>query len=206
MAKDEQLIELDSLLQSLLVYEQQVELARLGGDLPVKINRYIKDLFGILDKYFMRKCDLFVSKGDAKYMYMLAEAFHLEDDNEVGNLTVIYNDMFADYRKYVLDRYKMFRENYLVYQWFRSLQPVMAAGSVTENITMYFICFRIQELLLMLEAASNKERLTEKQIVECISYGAQIMEHENVFFKVCSEYIKERNYSLIDIMQIWLPK
>ena len=154
----------------------------------------------------MRKHDLFISKVDEKYMDMLTGSFRLEDDNKVGNLAIIYDDMFANYRKYVLDRYKMFRENYLVHQWFRNLQPVMAVGSVTENIIMFLICFRIQELLLMLEASSNKENLTEKQIVECISYGTQIMEHENVFFKVCSDYIKERNYALIDIMQIWMPK
>ena len=206
LARDKHLNELDCLLQSLLIYEQQVELARLGGHLPGKMKRYVNDLFGILDKFFMRKHDLFISKVDEKYMDMLTGSFRLEDDNKVGNLAIIYDDMFANYRKYVLDRYKMFRENYLVHQWFRNLQPVMAVGSVTENIIMFLICFRIQELLLMLEASSNKENLTEKQIVECISYGTQIMEHENVFFKVCSDYIKERNYSLIDIMQIWLPK
>ena len=139
-------------------------------------------------------------------MDLLADCFHLEDDNEVGDLAAIYDDIYTDYQDCVLNKYKLFQENYLVYQWFRNLQPIMAVGTVTENIIMFLIYFRIQELFLMLEAANNKEEFTEKQIVECISYGTHIMEHENVFFTVCGEYIKERKYSLIDIMQIWLPK
>ena len=206
LAKDEQLSEFDNLLQLLLTDEQQSELARLGRGLPVNVNKFIKDLFEILDKYFIKKSHLFVSKIEAKYMDMLAKCFSLEDDNKVSDLIVMYDDVFFYYQKYVLDRYKMFRENYLVHQWFRNLQPIMAVGTITENIIMYLIYFRIQELFLMLEAVNHKEKLTEKQIVECISYGTQIMEHENVFFEVCSGYIKERNYSLIDIMQIWMPQ
>ena len=130
----------------------------------------------------------------------------MKDDNKVGDLAVIYDDVYMDYQNNILNKYKLFQENYLVHQWFRNLQPIMAARTITENIIMFLICFRIQELFLMLEVVNNKERLTAKQIVKCISYGAQIMEHETVFFQVCSEYIKERKYSLIDIMQIWLPK
>ena len=206
LVKDEQLSEFDDLLQFLLTDEQQSELAKLGGGLPTNINRFIKDLFGILYKYFIKKSNMLVSKSEEKYMDMLAKCFHLEDDNKVGDLAVIYDDIYFCYQKYVLDRYKMFRENYLVHQWFRNLQPVMAVGTVTENIFMFLLYFRIQELFLMMEAAENKEKLTEKQIVDCISYGTQIMEHENVFFETCGEYIKERKYSLIDIMQIWMPK
>lgn len=206
LIKDEQLNGLDSLLHSLLADEQQAEFAKLGGNLPVNINKFIKDLFGILDKYFIKKKNAFASESDVKYMDLLAECFHLEDDNGVGDLAVIYDDIHIEYQNYVLNKYKLFQENYLVYQWFRNLQPIMAVGTVTENIIMFLIYFRIQELFLMLEAANNKEEFTEKQIVECISYGTHIMEHENVFFTVCGEYIKERKYSLIDIMQIWLPK
>ena len=206
LLRDEQLNRLDSLLQSLLEDEQQVELARLGGALPFNINKFIKDLFVILDKYFIKKSELFVSEFDGKYMDWLADCFHLKEDNKIGDLVVIYDNVNLDYQNYVLNKYKFFQENYLVHQWFRNLQPIMAVGTITQNIIMFLICFRIQELFLMLEVVNNKEQITEKQIVECISYGAQIMENENVFFQVCSEYIKERKYSLIDIMQIWLPK
>ena len=206
LLKDEQLNGLDSLMQSLLADEQQTEMAKLGGSLPFNINKFIKDLFVILDKYFIKKSDFFVSEYDGKYMDWLVDCFHLKDDNKVGDLAVIYDDVYMDYQNNILNKYKLFQENYLVHQWFRNLQPIMAAGTITENIIMFLICFRIQELFLMLEVVNNKERLTEKQIVKCISYGAQIMEHETVFFQVCSEYIKERKYSLIDIMQIWLPK
>ena len=206
LLKDEKLSELDVFLQSFLTYEEQVELAKLGNILPDDINRFIKDLFSILDKIFVKKSNLFVSKCDAKYMDLLAKKFHLENDNQVGDLVAIYADIFLDYQNYILDKYKMFRENYLVHQWFRNLQPIMAVGTVTENIIMFLLCFRIQEIFLMLEAADNKEKLTEKQIIECINYGTQIMEHEKVLFEVCNEYIKERNYSLIDIIQIWMPK
>ncbi len=206
LIKDEQLNGLDYLLRSLLADEQQAELAKLGRSLSIDINKFIKDLFGILDKYFIKKKSLIASEFDAKYMDLLADCFHLEDDNEVGDLAAIYDDMHIDYQNYVLDKYKTFQENYLVYQWFRNLQPIMAVGTITENIIMFLIYFRIQELFLMLEVENNKEKFTEKQIAECISYGTHIMEHENVFFSVCGEYIKERKYSLIDIMQIWLPK
>ena len=206
LLRDEQLNGLDSLLQSLLADDQQAELAKIGGALPFNINKFIKDLFVILDKYFIKKSDLFVSEFDGKYMDWLADCFYLKDDNKVSDLVVIYDDVYLDYQNHFLNKYKFFQENYLVYQWFRNLQPIMAGGTITHNIIMFLICFRIQELFIMLEVVNNKERLTEKQIVECISYGAQIMEHENVFFQVCSEYIKERKYSLIDIMQIWLPK
>ena len=206
LIKDEQLNGLESLLQSFLADEQQVELTKLGGALSVNINKFIKDLFGVLDNYFVKKKNLIASESDVKYMDLVAECFHLEDNNKIGNLAAVYDDIYIDYQKYVLDRYKLFQENYLVYQWFRNLQPIMAVGTITENIIMFLIYFRIQELFLMLEAAKLKKDLTEKQIVECISYGTHIMEHENVFFEVCSEYIKEKNYSLIDVMQIWLPK
>lgn len=206
LIKDEQLNGLDSLLQSLLADEQQAELAKLGRALPVNINKFIKDLFGVLDKYFIKKKNSFASESDVKYMDLLADCFHLKDYNEVGDLVAIYDDIHIGYQNCVLDKYKLCQENYLVYQWFRNLQPVMAVGTVTENIIMFLIYFRIQELFLMLDAANNKGEFAKKQIVECISYGTHIMEHENVFSTVCGEYIKERNYSLIDIMQIWLPK
>ena len=69
-------------------------------------------------------------------------------------------------------------------------------------------CPRCKELIgdALTTCPNCHTEFTEKQIVECISYGTHIMEQENVFFTVCGEYIKERNYSLIDIMQIWLPK
>ena len=62
LIKDEKLSELDVFLQSFLSYEQQVELAKLGNMLPDDINRFIKDLFSILDKIFVKKSNLFVSK------------------------------------------------------------------------------------------------------------------------------------------------
>lgn len=202
LSKDKKLKGFKTLLQALLADEQQAEFLKLGRVLPVEMSIFIKDLFSILDKYFMKES----YKGDIKYMNLLTKCFHLKDGVTVGELAVIYDDISSDYQKYVLSKYKMFQENYLVYQWFRNVQPIMTDKTITENIIVFLLYFRIQELFLMLEATNNKARITGEQIAECIGYGTYITEHSNMLFEICSEYIDERKYSITDIMRIWLPK
>lgn len=202
--KDNTLQELNLLINQITTLEQQRELASLGNKLPNSVVDFVKDLFMIVDKYLVKKSEIFINEDDNDYMIMLEEYFQLKKENSVKKIAFLYDELVSSYQKYVLNIYPYLRENYIVHQYFRTMMPIMAEGLVVHNIVTFLIYFRIQEMLLMLRAAKEKENLTEKQVVDCISYGAKILEHEDIFFRICSDYIVDRNYTMIDIMRIWL--
>ena len=195
---------LDLLINSILKKEQQRELANLSKEIHTNMSSFIKDMFSIFNDFLSKKSKILITGQDEKYISMLEKYFKLKEENDADELALLYKHAENIFKEYVLLNYPLLQENYLVYQWFRTTQPIMYNGNILQSVSIFILFYRLQEFLLILLMADEKN-VRERQIVECISYAANILEHQNIYFDVCANYIKMNNYSMIDMMKIWLP-
>ncbi len=195
--------EVDSLINGILKDEQQRELAKLSDNINMDMSLFIIDMFSIVNDFLSKKGEILITDQDEKYINMLEKYFKLTEKNDVDELMALYKKAEYMFREYISKNYPFLKENYLVYQWFRTTQPIMYDGNIVQSISMFLLFYKLQEFLLILLIAQEKN-IQEHHIVECISYVTNILEHQHIYFEVCLNYLRKNNYSIIEMIKIWL--
>ena len=184
--------------------DSQKELGLAANHIKQMPNRFIKDYFTLYDN-FMRKHEHELNVQYKPYRQWLLNYYKLSGEPTVGELVVLYERAEKAYNKYIVQRYPLFRENWLVNQWFAMRMPGVLEKRLAANCKLYVMCFRWLEMMLMVLAIHLQDKLTKRDIIDCISYISRFWEHEKVVAVICDDYIRDNNYELPDFMKIWLP-
>lgn len=183
----------------------QQQIVSSGKMIKSENKQFIRDYFFLLDKLMLQMAS-FNRKQELEFGEKMIDFYGLNDTQDVNALVNLYEHSIEQYNKYILGKYPLLQENYLVHQWFGLVQPVMAQGNVMQNISVFLIYYRFMEMMLITLAGQRQDKITEKDVVDCICISAKILEHERFVFKIFADYIVERNYDVIELLSIWLPR
>ena len=183
---------------------QQVEIGRMADNFPTINSKFLKEFFGVVDKVLSSKQGI-ISSREEQYAHKLVNYYGLTDGNSIDRIDMLYREAQAAWRKYVAMKFPYFTENYLVYQFFGTRQPVAVHGTIIQNLSAFLIYFRIWQMFMMVLAATEKDDLTEYQIVECMGYITKLMEHDHNCSQVLFTYVGKSQISMFDFLRIWLP-
>lgn len=195
--------DLHSLLMTFLSPGTQDELLQLFLQVPVMRNNYINDFLEL----FISLCNDKITKQDreiGQYKTMVTNYYKLDEKNTIKEYCEKYIQAKDVYDLYMKENYPLFEENYLVHEWFSLAMPILAKGSIVDNMIIFLLYFRLQQMILMVLIAEKQDKLKEDDIVNCVSYVTKLVEHSPVFFYICTRYLADKNYSLIDYLKIWL--
>ncbi|WP_303814506.1 flagellin lysine-N-methylase [Selenomonas ruminantium] len=184
--------------------EQQVEIGRMADNFSTINSKFLKDFFGVVDEVLSSRQGI-ISAREEQYAQKLVNFYGLTDGNSIERICELYREAQAAWQKYIAMKFPYFTENYLVYQFFGTRQPVAVQGSIIQNMSAFLIYFRIWQMFMMVLAATEKDDLTEYQVVECMGYVTKLIEHDHNCSQVLFTYVGKSQISMFDFLRIWLP-
>ena len=183
----------------------QMEIGKLADGLDFLGNKYIVEFFAMLDRVMIAR-NVIINEREKAYERMFWEYYHLAESTTVGELLALYQEANNAWRIYVMGKYPQFWENYLVYQFFSTTQPIFLNGGIKHNLQVFLISVRIQQMLLAAVAAQKKDKLQKNDIVGCVSFLVKQLEHDHSACNALGDYVKESKFETMDFLKIWLPE
>lgn len=183
----------------------QVEIGELSDELDFLENRFMVDFFAMLDRVMLAR-KVIINEQEKKYEKMFWEHYHLAESPSVEKLLSLYHKAQSAWELYVVEKYPRFWENYLVYQFFSTTQPIALKGGIIHNLQLFLVYARMQQMLLSAVAVQKREKLQENDIVGCVSFMAKQIEHDVIACEALSDFVKEGKVGTIDFLKIWLPE
>ena len=183
----------------------QIEIGKLADEINFLGNKFIVEFFAMLDRVMIAR-KVFINEQEKKYDDMLWDYYRLAESPTVEELLSLYQKAHIAWRIYVTEKYPQFWENYLVYQFFSTTQPIFLSGGIMHNLQAFLIYARMQQMLLAVVAAQKGDKVQKSDIVGCVSFVTKQIEHDHSACKALSDYVKERKLETMDFFKIWLPE
>ena len=157
--------------------------------IPFVLPRYMTTMFGLLD-LLNKKAIVYYSPTQRVFVTYPIEAFQSDETITTWEqMSAVYDENIAAYKKYVLEPFGHVVENYLVHSFFAGIYPCHAPVTLLNNYFLFLTLWKLFEFGLISMAAVLKEKFTLEDLLEFIERFANRVDHSSLFTQITLDFI-----------------